>query len=74
MSIQYNFPKKLQSSQLIPNEIIMDKYIALAPINYDNELETEESTKTPSYTKINSTLYLVSCISDTSNDHYFNYC
>ena len=74
MSIQYNFPKKLLNTQLIPNEIIMDKYIALAPINYDNELETEESTKTPSYTKLNSTLYLVSCISDTSNDHYFKYC
>ena len=77
MSIRYNLPKKLetniQNTQLIPNEIVMDKYIALAPINYDNELESEEYIKTGSYTKLNSTLFLVSCVSDKSNDYYFNY-
>ena len=79
MSMRYDFPKKLeidiQSSQLIPNEIIMDKYIALAPINYDSEYESGDNyTKTANYTKFNSTVFLVSCVSDSSNDgHYLNY-
>lgn len=75
MSRKYNFPKKLEIDIIkgpsIPNKILNDKNVALAPIDYDNDkdvLENEENIKTSNCTKFSSTVFLISCITDSSYD------
>lgn len=77
MSKQLENPKKLEISislqSSISNEMIFDKSLALAPINYE-DIEKENKCNYPSHcTKYSSNIFIISNATDSSIDSYIYY-
>lgn len=75
MSSRLSIPKKLDINishySLLSNEIVFDKYLALAPINYEDsdkksDIISKEFSNHPKCTKYGSNIYIISNITESS--------